>query len=311
MKKPLKFSTHNADYSFNFGWHKFKKTDIGSIENYDAIVLESGFERYEDFSLKQLSVQKQYSLLIEENLKLDNPLSMFFVDVPTTKLFGDDKLDYGCGGLYQTLSFCVPAMLSPEILPLSGILAVPFSSVVLSIFCGYNKTFDTISSNLSSSLFYTMNGYRSAVSAEKIDEFIAPEIQKRKENDSKPNILIDFGFVHNDLCFYLKHKKIRDAVIDFNSNLNIHPIDKSYLDKVCELRPKLDEGLFEAYSIDNIISSGYEPWSDEWETIVFGNQTISKCDTETKDKWLDIFYDDEKPESIHESNEWERIVYGI
>ena len=132
------------------------------------------------------------------------------------------------------------------------------------------------------------------------------------EYDSKPNIFIDFGLGHSDIHFYLKHKNIRDRVIYFNSKLNIHPVISSYLNKVCEIRPKYNnECSSEVYLSDKIISQEYEPWSDEWENIVFGDETISDCDADKKDELLNIFYNTERPNEPQTSNEWERVMYEI
>lgn len=310
MTKPFKFSTDTADYSFNFGWQD-TTTKISNIEQFDTIVLETGIERYEDYTLKDLSVQKQYSNLIKENLKMDKAISLFFVDIPSKKLFKNNIVNHNFMKSYSVLFTYIPAVLSLPILPVGGIFALPFTSLCLSHLCGYNKTIDNFNSHLSLSLFYTMGGYRSAISAKKIDEFIAPEIQKRKDEDSKPNIFIEFGCGHNDICFYLKHKKIRDTVIDFNTKLKIHPVISSYLNKVCEMRPKFKECSSRAYISDKIISREYEPWSDEWENIVFGDKHLYDCDVDKKDERLNIFYNTERPNEPQTSNEWERVMYEI
>lgn len=52
-KKPRKFSTRNADYCLNYGNH-LKETNIERIKDFDALVLETGFELYESATLENM-----------------------------------------------------------------------------------------------------------------------------------------------------------------------------------------------------------------------------------------------------------------
>ena len=71
-----------------------------------------------------------------------------------------------------------------------------------------------------------------------MDEFIVPGIEKRKGDEYKPNIFVDYGAGHCDIESYLKHKPIRDFVVNMHKNLKLNTCDNNHINKVCELRPK-------------------------------------------------------------------------
>ncbi|MCK5234358.1 MAG: hypothetical protein KAJ88_00810 [Candidatus Aenigmarchaeota archaeon] len=255
MYKPARFSTDNADYCLNYGDH-FTITDIEDIEQYDAIVVETGFRDYDDWDLKYLKDKKQHIATMEENLKLDNPVPIFYVDIPSTKsIIEKGKVGYYLGAVFEALLLFLP------VLPI-----IPFS---LSMNSGNNEIYDEITSKLSLSAFYTpLGGFRSSASAHKIEEFIVPELTKR--NGRKPNIFIDFGSSHCDMKQYLQHKRIRNLVNKFHEKTKIGSIlnDYDYLDKVCELRPK--DLSFEPCANDKVISREDDVSSfDGWEKIVY------------------------------------------
>jgi len=72
MKRQRDFSTKNADYTLHYGAHN-RETKIDDLENYDAIVLESGFHTYEEWKFLDLLYDIQSKDIIKENEKLDEP----------------------------------------------------------------------------------------------------------------------------------------------------------------------------------------------------------------------------------------------
>ena len=229
----LEFSTENADYRLHFGMHT-KGSMIEDLHDVDAIVLETGFDRYEDWDLEDLLYDPQYKIIIQENVEFYEPKPIFFVDLPPRKWFRD-KEKLGDYGLYLIDVFF------PRVVPFSfsftspflSFLAIPFVSFISAPLNSKSDTFAEINSYLSLSKFYTPSGLRSAVSAKKIEENIAPEMKRRKKR--KPEILIEYGAGHADIKPYLKHKKLRDAVINLHSLWNYYPCDKNYLDLIGEI----------------------------------------------------------------------------
>jgi len=120
---------------------------------------------------------------------------------------------------------------------------------------------------LSLSHLLDLTSYRSAISAEKIEKFVAPEMERRIGR--KPRILIDFGFDHVDIENYLKHKKLRNAVLNLHRYLPFKRLTKdiSYESKVGELRHKRSIAPSE-FAEERIASR--EPESLEgWERILY------------------------------------------
>ena len=255
MIKPVRFSTDTADYCLDYGVHD-KETKIEDIEQFDAIVLETGVGDYDYWNLRFFYNSSQYSTIIEENVMLDEPVPIFYVDIPSRKWIMEKGGEDG-----RTLSTLFE-------LSSSAIFVLPFISLCLSHFCGYNKIYDQITGRLNLSSFYTpLRGFRSSASARKIEEFVAPEISERIRR--KPNIFISFGKGHCEIEQYLTHKELRDFVTKFHEKLKIGSIlcDYDYLDKVCELRPK--NSSFEPYANLKIISRKDDALSARWEKILY------------------------------------------
>ena len=231
-RKELEFSTDNADYRLHLGWHK-KASMIEDLCDADAIVLETGFTKYEDWDLGDLLYHPQYEIFIRENIELDEPKPIFFVDLPARKGLRDRGkfgyfVDCSAEAFYRVVPFSF-SFASPFLL----FLAIPFVSLESSLLSPKSKALAKINSYLSLSEFYTPSALGSAVSAKKIEENIAPEMKKRKKR--KPEILIEYGAGHADIKPYLEHKNLRDFVINLHGFWNYYPRDKNYLDLIGEI----------------------------------------------------------------------------
>lgn len=234
--------TDNANYGIHSGIHVLP-SDIGQdlIEDSDAIVLETGSMDYESVSENEIGnarMHGQYDRILERNEE-ENPSDIYFVDTPSrhgtisylmTESFLKEVIPYNvAGGSLMSIN--------PALAP----LALPFmSSAYGSIFARATGKGEKSIGHLQTSQFYTGTGLRSAISAKKMEEFVAPRVSE--EIDDKPNILVDYGAGHLDLAPYLEHPKLRDSVIKINSLWDHYPINKSYLDKVCQFSyPDLED----------------------------------------------------------------------
>lgn len=112
---------------------------------------------------------------------------------------------------------------------------LPLALPTISFFLGLvpNEYVENVNSYLSLSRFYTPECLRSAVSANKIENYIAPEIKKRNDGE-KANISISYGMGHSDIKTYSKYKWLSDFVIEFHKLRNYFPLDKTYLNIVTE-----------------------------------------------------------------------------
>ncbi len=68
----------------HLGLH-IKSSTIEDLLDADAIVLETGVKRYEDFDLEDLLYDPQYKIIIRENVEFYEPKPIFFVDLPDRK----------------------------------------------------------------------------------------------------------------------------------------------------------------------------------------------------------------------------------
>jgi len=228
------FCTKNACYTLHYGNH-LAITNPPDLEKYDAIVLESGTGHYDSvYIYPSLKRVKQYREIIRKNeLLLDDfPRPIFFVDVPPKYSRKDPfSLLYFSSEYFQIASIILLLSLFDTKIALIYSLLLPLPSLLAF------KPTGKISSKLLLPYFYTPTAFRSAIAAKKIEEFIVPELRERYKVE-KPRIFIDYGAGHSDLEEYLKHKRLRDFVINFG---NFNPLvrwilDEKYINKVGEIR---------------------------------------------------------------------------
>jgi len=109
--------------------------------------------------------------------------------------------------------------------------------------------------------FYKSVRLREAVSAYKIEEFIAPEIKERIKH--KPYIFIDYGAGHCSLEAFLKHKRLRDFRKKLKSPFD-KLLDSSYLNLVQEFR-NINSPEPSLFGSKKIIRRGKEKFVRNWE----------------------------------------------
>jgi hypothetical protein len=216
----LEFSTTNANYRLYLSLHP-RKTKIEDVSDIDALVVETGFYSYDEWSLERLLSSSSHNL-IKKNIELDEPRPIFFVDVPGTRFLRKR----GIAG-YSALTHLISAEINLPLLlflthpPHTLPLALPAISHFGSFLNLLSDKFAEINSYLLLSTFYVPSGLSSAISAKKIEENVATEMKKRV--GEKPNILIEYGAGHADIKPYLKYKKLRDFVIKLHSLWNFFP----------------------------------------------------------------------------------------
>ncbi len=71
---------------------------------------------------------------------------------------------------------------------------------------------------------------RNAITARKVEEFIAPEL--RQKLGRKPNVLLVYGAGHSGLKEDIEHQRLRNFYIGLYSRLGFPGIDSTYLDTV-------------------------------------------------------------------------------
>jgi len=266
MKRYRDFCTGNACYRLHYGNH-FRATRA-SIREFDAIVLETGFSVYEDWDIDYLLYHRQYSSIFKENACLKNPRPIFYVDIPERKRIRDlDLIGYALT-LPADMLVTLTAVLFSYYLP-SNELADASLIMLLSYILetGARDKTGKFLGYLSLSHLLDLTSYRSVISAEKIEKFVAPEMERRIGR--KPRILIDFGAGHADMEIYLTHKKLRSVVLNLHRCFPFKRLTKdiSYESKVGELRHNRSIAPSE-FAEERIASR--EPESLEgWERILY------------------------------------------
>jgi hypothetical protein len=258
MKRYREFSTRNANYRLDYIIHGLQ-TEFKNLEDCDGIIIESASHPYKYVNLSDILTNFQY---IRKNLELEKPKPIFLCDLPVKKsLYNIGNLEYFFS-LYSALETMIPWIL------LSGFLSFPpliFLPILPYSFCVVKP--GKLSAYSSLILFYSLFAYRSAVTAEKIESFIAPEISRRIKR--KPYICIEYGASHSDIEVYLKHEKLRRAVIGFNKNiLSSRILDKGYINKVLEIRHKNSPQPSEIVE-KQIVNRGKEEGVPNWERILY------------------------------------------
>jgi len=222
----LEFSTPDADYILNLNpWRE--EIAVENLENVDAIIVETGPYEYNIWDLENLIYSEDHGNLVRENLKLDEPRPIFFVDLPIRKTV--DKETYAEMYILSTLGPSMLSFISPYFSP----LVLPFVSFVSFPLNSKSNTLAKINGYLSLSRCYTPSGLRSAVSAKKVEENIVPEMKGRI--NEKPSILINYRPEHADMEPYIQRKYLRNFVINLHGLWNCFPFDENYLHIIGEI----------------------------------------------------------------------------
>lgn len=237
----LATATDNAYYGQHPGTH-FETSQIPApvLSATDAIVLESGVDRYEALELEELYHHDQYASIVRQNLA-DGKKSMFFVDVPFKHAeWYVHTVEIGMKIGVPCAAGVLGAMRGrPEL----AALMVPALS-----FCAAGQRWKRFASKLQLCNAYNSFGLRSAITAKKLEEFVAPYVGK--DLDHAPRLLVDYGSGHLDISTYVERPSLRKRVMQFNKLLRNHHIDTDYLSRVCEFRFQSFQGEPQESTLD-------------------------------------------------------------
>lgn len=231
------FSTKNADYYLVYESHKSKPKekifDYDKIGGLDAIILETGGTSYEDwfsflraYDLQgQINTEKVIKNIKKKKIREGKDIPIYYVDVNITKTFLQICLKGGVLGCGSYALFGFTGFLY-TCLYVGFPMTLTFSK----------KKFDILP-NISAFLDYfppePMTEARNAITARKTEEFIVPMLQKRL--GKKPTICIKYGAGHAGIKFDLKHKWLRNTVLNLYSKFNYPMIEKKNLEKIWEI----------------------------------------------------------------------------
>jgi hypothetical protein len=222
--KFLTSSTENADYIIHPGKHD-KPTQVSTelLENFDAIVLEAAGKPYEQIDIEKLYDVDQYEEIINKNLnKAEKPL--YLLDSPL-----EEPRNISMAGEASFHAFVIAPIcgLGTMITPEAAIGALPGLTVGLSLL-EIDKYDETIAPYQQISMAPTSLGFRSAITAEKLEKL--PE----KLDSEKPNIMVDYGAIHSDIKSYLEFPRLRNLNKKFHSLHGFGKRDESYFEKACK-----------------------------------------------------------------------------
>ncbi len=278
----LSFSTDTADYHFYPGMHSEASPTADLMQEMDAMVLEEGW--YQRADVGHLSENCQYGGAIRANLR-DGQNPIYFVDTQVPEVTPDGDVDWNdvrarigliyaqvVGGIVATGGGGIGGVVAGH--PEAGVLALPLAGIMGGL--AANKVENDEFRNATaytqiSYAFLPLTGGRSALSAEKIDEFVAPKVAE--DVGRRPDIYVEYGAGHLDIKPYLQHPTLRKSVMAFHDNFGYFPSNSQYTEVVSEIRFDDFDDLTNEYITvegDRIeyqktfyeiedISSGYQP----------------------------------------------------
>ncbi len=231
-----KFSTKNANYWLVYSCHlKVNKEPIFSekqIKTLDAIVLESGAtDLLEKDGIEKLLKFNQYSYIIKNALKQEKMPLFYFTDVKLTPLgfwtsiFLDDAVPilifYSgvCGARNKKIKR--RKFLSYAFKGIGALALLKLFTPMVSCYVGVTNSKAENLPKFISEINYVVPTpiaeFRNAVTAKKLEDFIAPKLYK--ELGRKPNIAIVFGAAHAGIKEDLLNKHRRERIIHLMKKL--------------------------------------------------------------------------------------------
>lgn len=227
-KHLLSVSTAVADYFLHPGSHQ-RTTHISekTLQRIDGLVLESGMVRYEDLCLEEFRKNRQYTDAVGAAMARER--NIFVVDVP-----------YACSDARVFLGEAGAKLALPFLAGLAGVAHAHVGFGLLTLpaiaFCAGDANQSSLLNQLASyaqfSNAYNSFGFRSAVAAEKLEQFVAPRLEE--ETGSRPTILLDYGAGHLDIAAYLQHPRIRKSVLRFGGRTLRSTLDMERVHTICE-----------------------------------------------------------------------------
>lgn len=233
----LNVTTDTATYLLHAGSHA-RPTRIAdeTLRHVDGIVLESGMMQYDDLSIDKLRQEPQYGELIQESE--GKGTDIFVVDVP-----------YTCSDLRVLLTqmawlgvpFIAGFLGMLHLHAGLGLLMLPVFAMALG--GAPSRLLRTVAGYAQVSTAYTSLGFRSAVTAENLEQQVAPQLQN--DIGRRPVILTDYGTGHLDLAVYLRHPRLRRAVIRFGAALYRSTLAVDARDRVVRYSIDADAAQYE------------------------------------------------------------------
>ncbi|MCJ7429431.1 MAG: hypothetical protein MUP66_03485 [Candidatus Nanohaloarchaeota archaeon QJJ-5] len=223
----IDFSTDRANYHFIPGHHKYE-TSVSAdlLDDIDAYVVETGSAPIGRVDLEDIRAHDQYTNTI--NTLIENETPIYMVDMACEDERIDDNFDHA---IYhnvvkgtEMMARVVPAFVGLSLGTPAGLVGtVPLMSSIAGLYGGkIDDRLDTAISYSQVSNFYTPSAGRSAKGAEKIEDFVAPNVFADQQH--KPEIAIEYGSAHCDMRPYLEHETLRSMVTSLHDQIGYRPV---------------------------------------------------------------------------------------
>lgn len=220
-------STEQAVYLQHPGKHtETSRIDTDVIERVDAVALENGTQPSADVTVDWLAGQPQYQELVKQCRDTETPIVVADAPYPGSEswMYLSEVAELGvpcAAGIIGVLHGYTAL----------GLLAVPAFAFTFGG-ASHGERVNRLAGTLQLSGAYTWSGFRSAVTAEKLESVVAPQLAE--ETDVPPVILVEYGAGHLDICSYLRHPRLRRQVISAHRRLSLQQAeDTGLLEQVC------------------------------------------------------------------------------
>jgi hypothetical protein len=225
--------TKNAIYLIVFERHSKNSSNLADLVGRckcNAIVIETGMETYEDVGIYPSISFPELRETVLKNLSLRDPNPIFYVDMP----YRMGHIKAFSAEIAQTVGPLLAGAFLANFNAIPQLCFIPFAIPLASLIIGAlpSRHLAGALGDIELGHFYTSASLRSAVSAEKMDNFIAPALQRQ---DQKPIILVGYGSGHHDIITYLEHERLRKTMIKLHWLWGYYPSDKRYLDRISEV----------------------------------------------------------------------------
>lgn len=212
----------------------------GALDAADGLIVEEAGTRYENLRLDDLRRQPQYGALLDANLDGDRA-PVFAVDVPPE----GGREGYAAGVNAVTELVAVTATLAALGVvgvalgaPLAALCWLPLAMTVClhllppSAVRRPDRTGAFLRGAIARGQLLNASSLaaaRSAAVAETLDARLLPYL--RRKLGRRPELVVDYGFAHLDVHTYLRHPRLRRAVLRWYRWHNVTGRDWSYLDR--------------------------------------------------------------------------------
>ena len=260
IKMESEISTENANYicTYQKSHQNYNNFSEEMLKKADAFVLEFSFNKpmneviLKDFFRNPVEEENEgnlqpanYSLLIFQNQKFQTPV--YIGDVAPKKLKGASEEDFGrvkyvLEKIKQTPS--QSAAVGTVVFPaasLLGLTSIPAALVggVISITPLYTGLIANFLADrgiklrgLTITRILDPAAARSAIIAEKMERFIAPNIESEK--GGTPVILFNYGAGHFEIELFLKYPKLRRMTLAIHKAGNFPALEEKEVNKILE-----------------------------------------------------------------------------